>query len=149
MGLCNLSPQLLTSFNKDTAELTAVSSETLQQAYDFSRKHAILKAYGSHEELAFDPQIDAVYISVPVDVLKDTIHLVLRAQKNVVSRNLPRLNQQELFEVMRMADKRKRVIADSIDSFYQAVSKDQRKSVYFSSQDMTRYTDYESDSSVR
>ncbi|CAI4214123.1 unnamed protein product [Parascedosporium putredinis] len=47
------------------AIITAIASRDLKSAQDSAKKYHIEKAYGSYEELLADPNIDAVYISVP------------------------------------------------------------------------------------
>ncbi|KAL1837099.1 hypothetical protein VTK73DRAFT_4821 [Phialemonium thermophilum] len=47
------------------AVIRAVASRNLQKAQKTARKYNIEKAYGSYEELLADPEIDAVYISLP------------------------------------------------------------------------------------
>lgn len=44
-------------------EVTAVSSRTLSAAQKFAKEHQITKAYGSHDELYADTDIDIVYIA--------------------------------------------------------------------------------------
>ncbi len=46
----------------DEAELAAVSSRTRAKAESFAAEYGFARAYGSVEELAADPEIDAVYV---------------------------------------------------------------------------------------
>lgn len=115
MGTDNLAQQFAESVAPESAELTAVSSRTLQKAFDFSEKYALKKAYGSHEELAYDPEIHSVFIAVPDSILKHTILMALKAKKHVVCIKLTSLNPQDREEVFKLADKKKRFVSDSID----------------------------------
>ena len=45
--------------------LAAVGSRRLQSAETFAQKYHISKAYGSYEELAQDPDVEAVYVATP------------------------------------------------------------------------------------
>jgi predicted dehydrogenase len=47
------------------SELVAVASRDGERAKSYAAKRSIPKAYGSYEDLLGDPDIDAVYISVP------------------------------------------------------------------------------------
>ncbi|MEI8243385.1 MAG: Gfo/Idh/MocA family oxidoreductase [bacterium] len=47
------------------AELVAVGSRTLEKAQAFAARYRIPRAYGSYEELAADPEIDAIYVATP------------------------------------------------------------------------------------
>lgn len=66
LGLGNIAH----SFTKDLVtvpgnQLYAVASRTQQKAEDFKTKYKAEKAYGSYQELAEDPEIDAIYIATP------------------------------------------------------------------------------------
>jgi predicted dehydrogenase len=47
------------------SDLVAVASRNLEDARSYAEKNQISKAYGSYQELLDDPEIDAVYISLP------------------------------------------------------------------------------------
>ena len=47
------------------ANLVAVASRSQDRAEDFARKHGILRAYGTYQELLEDPDVDVVYIGTP------------------------------------------------------------------------------------
>jgi predicted dehydrogenase len=47
------------------AELVAVGSRTLEKAKSFAAKFNIPRAYGTYQELAADPEIDAIYVATP------------------------------------------------------------------------------------
>ena len=46
-------------------EAYAVASRDIKKAERFAKKHGIAKAYGSYEEMLYDPQVDLVYIATP------------------------------------------------------------------------------------
>ena len=47
------------------SELAAVASRTTEKAEAYAAEHDIPKAYGSYDALLADPDIDAVYVSLP------------------------------------------------------------------------------------
>src|SRR4051794_5037967 len=49
----------------DKVELVGVASRTQERADAYAKEWEIPKAYGSYEELLADPEIEAVYISLP------------------------------------------------------------------------------------
>lgn len=49
----------------ETGTLYAVGSRTAENAREFAGLYADVRAYGSYEELLADPQVQAVYISLP------------------------------------------------------------------------------------
>jgi len=49
----------------EKVELVAVASRDQQRAEEYARTWEIERAYGSYEALLEDPDVDAVYISLP------------------------------------------------------------------------------------
>jgi xylose dehydrogenase (NAD/NADP) len=49
----------------DEVDVVAVASRDAQRAESYAREHGIPKAYGSYEALLEDPDVEAVYISLP------------------------------------------------------------------------------------
>src|SRR4029434_10042362 len=45
-------------------QVVAVAARSLERAQDFAKKHSIPKAYGSYEELAKDPNIGELHLSI-------------------------------------------------------------------------------------
>ena len=45
------------------AKLLAVGSRSSERARKFAAEHAIMKAYGTYEELVTDPELDVIYIA--------------------------------------------------------------------------------------
>ena len=65
-------------------ELIAVGSRNEEKARDFAAVHGIPGAYGSYEELAADPEVEAVYIATPNNMHYANALLCLNAGKNVL-----------------------------------------------------------------
>lgn len=65
-------------------ELIAVGSRNAEKARDFAAVHGIPGAYGSYEELAADPEVEAVYIATPNNMHYANALLCLNAGKNVL-----------------------------------------------------------------
>ena len=51
--------------HEKNSQLYAVSCRTLSKAQQFADIYHALKAYGSYEEVLQDPNVDAVYITLP------------------------------------------------------------------------------------
>ena len=49
----------------ELVEVAAVASRDQARAGEYAREHGIARAYGGYEELLADPELDAVYISLP------------------------------------------------------------------------------------
>lgn len=64
LSTSSIAPRFIAGVRQaDAGEILALSSRTLQKAQEKARLWEIPKAYGSHEELLNDPEIDIVYIS--------------------------------------------------------------------------------------
>ena len=66
------------------AEIVAVASRDLNKAKEYCELYDIKKAYGSHEEMLQDKEIDAVYIATPPFVHAQQIKMCLNAGKHVL-----------------------------------------------------------------
>ncbi len=65
-------------------ELMAVASRTPERADEYAREWGIERAYGSYEELLEDPEIEAVYISLPNTMHVEWSIRALEAGKHVL-----------------------------------------------------------------
>jgi predicted dehydrogenase len=65
-------------------ELVAVASRELRRAEEYAREWDIERAYGSYETLLEDPDVDAVYISLPNTLHREWSIRSLEAGKHVI-----------------------------------------------------------------
>lgn len=68
----------------DKARVIAVASRGAGRAQSYAREHGIERAYGSYEELLEDPDIEAIYNSLPNSMHVDWSIRALEAGKNVL-----------------------------------------------------------------
>ena len=66
------------------AEIGAVASRSIERAEEFAAKHHAKKVYTDYDELAKDPEIDAVYIATTHNFHKDHVLICLQNGKNVL-----------------------------------------------------------------
>ena len=88
-------------------ECLAVGSRTLDSAKKFADQHDIPRAYGSYEELANDPEVDAIYVATPHPFHKDSVMTCLRAGKAVLCEKPFTVNSSELEELVSYAKEHK------------------------------------------
>ncbi|MDX6388880.1 MAG: hypothetical protein QOD85_2682, partial [Gaiellaceae bacterium] len=68
----------------DKAEVIAVASRAAARAKDYAAEHGVERAYGSYEELLADPDVEAVYNSLPNSLHVDWSIRALEAGKHVL-----------------------------------------------------------------
>jgi xylose dehydrogenase (NAD/NADP) len=68
----------------DAVEMVAVASRDFARAQDYARRNGFERAYGSYEELLADPDLDAVYISLPNSLHVECATRALQAGKHVL-----------------------------------------------------------------
>ena len=66
------------------SELVAVASRTQERAAEYARTWDVPRAYGSYEALLDDPDVEAVYISLPNDLHVEWAIRALEAGKHVL-----------------------------------------------------------------
>ncbi len=77
------------------AEIYAVGSRSADRARDFAAKYEASAAYGSYEDLAADPDVDAVYVATPQSRHEQDTLLFLEAGKPVLCEKPFALNQAQ------------------------------------------------------
>lgn len=85
------------------AELAAVASRDWNSASQFAEKHQIQKAYSSYQELADDPDIDAIYIGTPHSFHLENSVMCMRKGKAVLCEKAFAINAAEAREMVRVA----------------------------------------------
>lgn len=95
-------------------EAAAVGSRTLESAERFAAKFGIPQAHASYEELAHNPEIDAIYIATPHPFHKDNALMCLKAGKAVLCEKPFTLNASELEELAAYAKENGRFLMEGM-----------------------------------
>ena len=103
LGAGNIAHRFCASLaHEDGAELVAVSCRTEQKARAFLAEVGHVegaRAYGSHEDLLADAEVDAIYLALPHDLHRDWSLAALRAGKAVLCEKPAMLSAEEMCEV--------------------------------------------------
>jgi predicted dehydrogenase len=96
------------SFAKDLKltgrPIAAVGSRSLDKAEAFAGRHGIAKAHGSYEELAADPEVDAIYVATPHPMHAENAMLALNHGKHVLVEKSFTVNAKEAKQVVDLAE---------------------------------------------
>jgi len=90
----------------DQAAAVAVGSRTIEQAREFAQKHKFPRAYGSYEELLADPEVEAIYISLPNHLHGEWTIKCAEAGKHILCEKPAMVNTAELEKVLSVVKER-------------------------------------------
>ena len=84
----------------------AVGSRREESARQFAEEYGIPKYYGSYEELAADPEVEAVYVATPNNFHYENCKMCLNAGKHVLCEKPFTTNADEARELYRLAEEK-------------------------------------------
>jgi predicted dehydrogenase len=94
--------------------VAAVGSRSQDSANAFAKRFGIATAHPSYEDLAADPDVDAIYISTPHPFHYDNAKLVLNSGKHALVEKAFTLNAAEAREIVDLATDRGLVILEAM-----------------------------------
>ena len=89
----------------ELVEVAAVASRDQARAGEYAREHGIARAYGGYEELLADPELDAVYISLPNSLHVKWSIRALEAGKHVLCEKPLSRRPDDVEQVFEAADR--------------------------------------------
>ncbi|WMI70111.1 Gfo/Idh/MocA family protein [Mangrovimonas sp. YM274] len=102
----------------DNCELVAVASRNQERSDAFAGTYGAQNAYGSYEQLAKDPNVDAVYIATPHSYHKEHSILCLSHQKAVLCEKPFAMNSQEVLEMMASAKANDTLLMEALWTYF-------------------------------
>jgi D-xylose 1-dehydrogenase (NADP+, D-xylono-1,5-lactone-forming) len=94
-------------------DVVAVASRDVARAEEYAREHGIDRAHGSYEALLADPEVDAVYISLPNSLHVDWSVRALEAGKHVLCEKPLSRRPLDVERAFAAADRAGRVLAEA------------------------------------
>lgn len=94
-------------------KITAIASRELKSAQKGAKMFGIPNAYGSYEELLADPEVDAIYISVPNGLHAEWAIKCMKAGKHVLIEKPLCANADEAREIYKVAEQTNRVALEA------------------------------------
>src|SRR5689334_11095784 len=100
MGTGNIARQFATGLKTSQRGIAvAAGSRSVDTAGAFCRQFEIPSAYGSYDELLRDPQVDAIYLSLPNSMHHEWTIKSLRAGKHVLCEKPISVSSKEAVEM--------------------------------------------------
>jgi predicted dehydrogenase len=97
----------------DRVDVVAVASRDQARAEAYAREHGIERAHGSYEALLADPEVDAVYISLPNSLHVEWSVRSLEAGKHVLCEKPLDRRPEEVERAFEAADRADRLLAEA------------------------------------
>ncbi|MGB0091156.1 MAG: Gfo/Idh/MocA family oxidoreductase [Solirubrobacteraceae bacterium] len=94
-------------------ELAAVASRERASAERYASEHQIARAHGSYEALLADPEIEAVYISLPNSLHIEWTEQALRAGKHVLCEKPLSRHADEVARAFDLAEQHQRLLMEA------------------------------------
>ena len=118
----------------EDAELYAVASRTQEKANAFAEKYGASKAYATYEDLANDPNIDAVYIATPHALHKENVLMCLEKGMAVLGEKPFAMDAKEVDEMIAKAKEKDVLLMEALWTYflphYQYVLKELENKTY-------------------
>ena len=89
--------------NFEHAELYAVASRDENKASAYAAEHGFAKSYGGYQKLLEDPEVQAVYISLPNGLHFEWIKKAIECEKHILCEKSITTKVAEIREIKRMA----------------------------------------------
>ncbi|WP_300728927.1 Gfo/Idh/MocA family oxidoreductase [uncultured Bacteroides sp.] len=103
-------------------EKYAVASRSSEKAEAFARKWEFLKAFGSYEALADDPDVDLIYIATPHSLHYEQAKMCINKGKPVLCEKAFTANAREAEALLDLAHREKVFITEAIWTRYMPLS---------------------------
>ena len=97
----------------DAVDVVAVGSRTPDRAAEYAKEHGIARAHGSYEALLADPDVEAVYVSLPNSLHHPWTMRALHAGKHVLCEKPYSRRQSDVVAAFDAADSARLVLSEA------------------------------------
>lgn len=118
--IANEMAQALAKMNK---KLYAVGNRTYQKALDFAEKYEVQKVYEQIDDMFVDEDVDIIYITSPHNTHYQFMKKALENGKHILVEKSITLNSRELDDMIALAGKNNRIIAEAMTIWHMPVYK--------------------------
>ena len=119
IGLGNIAQKFAEDLSLiEDAELVAVASRSKVKANNFSTKFNVKQAYNSYEDLAKDPNVEAIYIATPHSFHKEHAILCMKHKKAVLCEKPFAMDSNEVDEMITEAKDNNVLLMEALWTFF-------------------------------
>ena len=97
----------------DSVEILAVASRDQQRAEEYARESGIERSYGSYDALLADPDVEAIYISLPNSIHIDMTVRALEAGKHLLCEKPLSRRTSEVERAFDVAERNQRLLMEA------------------------------------
>lgn len=102
----------------NNCQLYAVASRSQEKANEFAKTYNAEKAYNSYDDLAKDPNIDAVYIATPHALHKENAILCLKNKKAVLCEKPFAMDKNEVEDMITVAKENNVLLMEALWTYF-------------------------------
>ena len=114
LSTANINDKLLPGANASRdVDVVAVASRDFERAQAYARERGIERAYGSYEEFLADPEVEAVYISLPNSMHVEWSIQALEAGKHVLCEKPLTRHPEDVERAFDAADRAGRILMEA------------------------------------
>lgn len=123
LGTGVIANEMAQALAKTNKKLYAVGNRTYQKALDFAGKYEVQKVYEQIDDMFVDEDVDIIYITSPHNTHYQFMKKALENGKHILVEKSITLNSRELDDMIALAGKNNRIIAEAMTIWHMPVYK--------------------------
>ena len=127
VGAGGIASEMAEALKELGGSVYGVCASRYESAEAFSRRHGVLHAFGSCEEMLGDSNVDIVYVATPHNLHYEMIKKALLAGKHVLCEKSITVDAEELEELVALAAERKLILQEAMTIYHMPLFKKLRE----------------------
>lgn len=115
--------EMAQALGKMNKKLYAVGNRTHQKALDFAKKYDVQKVYDNIDDMFVDENVDIIYITSPHNTHYKFMKKALENGKHILVEKSITLNSRELDDMIALANKNNRILAEAMTIWHMPIYK--------------------------
>lgn len=123
LGTGVIANEMAQALGKMNKKLYAVGNRTHQKALDFAKKYDVQKVYDNIDDMFVDENVDIIYITSPHNTHYKFMKKALENGKHILVEKSITLNSRELDDMIALANKNNRILAEAMTIWHMPIYK--------------------------